>query len=347
MFRYKNKTKQNTLILVAGLFLSSCLGVTRVAGASTPSATFYVSPSTSSVSSGTTLSIDLRINVTNDSTHSARARITYSPDKMELANATPTPPFFEAEETSGSGVVSLAYGSLSGVSGDRSFATITFKIIADSGNASVIIDPVIDANYHSYVAGDSSSTGANILNSIKNGLYTITRTNDSSQTSPTVSEQLSQNQSTQSGAETQDKTSQSNTSTNKTTSDNKYTGVGTNLTGGSSTSGTNNPKDSTAKVLVVLAFVLLVLISQLITRRRKIRKTKSIHPVTRRETVADIAARIKSKDHSKQTVAEVAARLKLDKKHHPHQTITELAPKLSHKNMNKKRKRPSATSGKR
>ena len=343
MGKSKNKGRLVVFLILAGLLLTSNLGVLRAAGPSDPSAIFYLSPSTSSVTQGSNLSIELRIKVTNDSTHSARARLTYSSDKMELVSVTPASSFFVADKKYETGVINIAYGSFPGVSGDQPFAAINFKINAASGDANVLIDPIIDADSHSYVAGDSSGTGENILTSVSNGTYSITKANESSQTTPS-STQTGQSQVKKplSTAPTNNK-KETGTSTNDNASA-EAESIKTIVSGAGTasediTSARSGVMDKIVVFLALPALVLAAFAARAINRRYR-GSRRFIFRIRRRrlttgrhETVADIAARVNRAhlDSANETVAEIAARINRSRPDTKSETVAELAARLRRK----------------
>ena len=342
----KNKRRGSlSALFIAGLLLIANLGALRAVELSDPSASFYLSPSSSSVISGTNLSVELRLKVANDSTHSARAKLTYPADKMEVTSVNPSSAFsIPAENSYGNGTINTAYGSFAGISGDQLFATISFKMNAASGEANVIIDPIIDASNHSYVAGDASGTGANILKSVSNGTYSVTKAGNSSQTGP-VSDQTGQNQVKRPADDIQDKTGQTSTSVNNSSSETKSTEA---IESGADLAATDNaPAGIMDKIIVLLALPTLVLAAfaarainrkygkgrWFIPRIRRRRMASSRH-----ETVADIAARIYQArpDSVNETVAEIAARINRKRSDIKNETVAELAARLRRKTKRKR-----------
>lgn len=330
---------------MAGLLLIANLGTLGATEPSDPSATFYLSPSTSSVVSGASLSIELHLKVINDSTHSARARLTYSADKMELASVTPASPFFVADKKYEIGVINIAYGSFSGVSGDRLFATIDFKISTASGDVNVIIDPIIDADSHSYVAGDTSGTGANILKSVSGGTYSITKAGSSSQAGP-VSSQPNQKQTKQPANTAQDETKPTDLNSDTGSLDTNSTKTVESGARLASENGAPAPATVIDKAVIILALPALVLAAfaaRAINRRYgkgrwfipRIRRRRMA--VSRHETVADIAARIDRAhfDAANETVAEIAARVNRKHSDTKNETVAELAARLRRKTKRK------------
>lgn len=322
------------LCLIASLPLSTVKAVTSGG----PSAVLYAAPSGYSLVSGSNFSAELRLKVAGDSMHSARVRVTYSSDKMELISANPGPLFFVADRSNESGGVGLTYGSLSAVTGDVLYATLNFKITGSSGSANITIDPAIDPNNHSYVAGDSTGTGANILSGTANGNYTINAADSSSTPSSAAT---STPQSTgQSSSPTG--TADSKASTDKPTDTQAATKTPAIRV---SSSGTPLQKSTaltqnTAKarhIALYLGAVLLGMALPIAFRVRKKRKHRSFIPVERKETVAQIESRIKNKDRSKDTVAEMEARLK--GKDHSKETVAELEARIKLKNNQKQPKK--------
>lgn len=334
--------KLSAVLMSASLWVVP--GVALASGS--PAAALYLSPSSSSAAQGSMLSVELRVNIVNDTSHSIRARVTYPDDKIELTSVSPSAPFFEAEKSYGSGVINITYGSLSAVTGDLSFASISFKVKVSSGEAKVVIDPVIEASQHSYVAGDANGTGGNILNSVTNGTYTLTR-----QSGPIL--QPTTNPSQSAGGLT--KLNQGQSTSAIAGQDSSTASPKINAPGQSSTAAGQEPglaePDGMGRLMekdvllsLILVLLAVVIISRLINKRYK--KGKWIIPGVRkyrqrkrRETVADIAARVDQPhpDVAHETVAEIAARLSNPKTNAKKETVAELAARLHQK---AKRKTP-------
>ena len=322
---------------MVGLLLIASPGTLGATEPPDPSATFYLSPSMSSVVSGAGLSIELRLKVVNDSTHSARARLTYPADKMELANVTPASPFFEADKKYESGVINVAYGSISGVSGDQLFTTLNFKVNASSGEASIVIDPIIDANYRSYVAGDAGGTGANILKSVSNGTYSITKTGSSSPAG-SVSSQPNQKQTKQPANVAQDETKPTSLDSNIGAPDTNSLKTVESGAGLVNKNGAPAPATVIDKAVIILALPALVLAAfaaRAINRRyrgrgfiARIRRRQMAS--SRHETIANIAVRVNlaRPDTVSETVAEIAARVNRSRLDTKNETVAELAARL-------------------
>lgn len=337
MAKYRNKAKQFILISAIGLLTILTLGSLKAEASSTnPSAGLYLSPAALSVAPGSSLSIELRIKVTNDSTHSARVRLTYPADKLDLTSTAPSPAFFEADKAYSSGIINLSYGSLAGVTGDRLFATITFKVKTTSGEANVAIDPIIDPNNHSYVAGDMSGTGANILDSTANGVYSIASTINSSQIDPTVSGQTSQTPSNQpdiSKATTNSSSMSRGASGTKTANSKVSDGL---VSFEDHSPGPAAAASRTIVAVMALAVVTITFIAHYFNLHYKIVKLRQIDMRKKHETVADISSRLNGKDRSKDTVADMAARMK--GRDHSKETVAELAVRVNRKTKKKIRK---------
>lgn len=339
MVKHITSIRRIVLLCLVSLLLAAGPGKLRAIGPSDPSATFYLSPSSTTVTAGSVLSIELRIQTTNDSTHSARARLTYPADKMELTDVTPSSSFFEAEKSYGNGVVNITYGSLSGVSGDQLFSTLIFKISASSGDASVVIDPIIDANSHSYIAGDASGTGANILSSVTNGTYHINGTSTPSAVIPAPSQPTQQQPKQTTDATAQANSKKATTTTNDNSQPHNSTPLKS-ITNIFSSNAEPTPGTIASKIFLLMILPALVLSALLVHFTSGIyqkRKSRSIRPITRKETVADIASRLHGSDRTKETVAEIAARMKSGDR--SKETVAELAVRARRKAKQEKRRR--------
>lgn len=319
----KNRTKIRLVSIIAALLVVINFGELRAAA--DPSAIFYLSPSSSTVNAASNFSVELRITVTNDISYAARARLTYPVDKLEVTSVQPSSGLLPVENSINDGTIVANYGSFSGITGDKLFATINFKAKDITGNANVVIDPIIDANEHSYVAG-ASKNGENILNRVSGGAFTIIKTSAAPVPSSPVA---SSTQSKPPASPTQENSDEPSV----TGDDIPVSQTTKTITpdAASAESGDRSPNTSFFDRTVVLAALPAIILASLAARQinRRYRRRKLRRSDERHETVAEIASRLSASDKTKETVAELAARLK--RTNPSEETVAEIAARLGQK----------------
>jgi hypothetical protein len=128
------------------------------------SATLSLSPSSSSVSKGATLTVSVRENSGADAVHAVQANLTYPADLLSFLSISSSSAFpIDAQSSGGGGSVQIARGS-TGVTGLQTVATVRFKALTNSGKATI-----------SFAGGSSvASNGTDITAGTSGGTYTLT-----------------------------------------------------------------------------------------------------------------------------------------------------------------------------
>jgi hypothetical protein len=170
MQRYRN------FLVVAGLVLSvaalSFSGTVPVAA--NGSGSFYLSPASQSVASGSTLSLTLYEDSGSTSVNALQANLTYSSNLQFVSADYGSSAFSVQAASSGkNGSLTIARGATASVSGARTVGVVTFKAIA-GGTATVKFGCI---NGGSCTNGDAlvaSANSSNVLTTQTNGSYTIT-----------------------------------------------------------------------------------------------------------------------------------------------------------------------------
>ncbi len=125
--------KKFLMCLLFVLASSVCLAPTAWAAGES----VYLSPSSKSVTQGSTFSIAVR--VTTSGANAVQANLTYPTDKLTYLSTSYVGSAFEiqAESTGGSGSIHIGRGTLSTASGDKLVATISFRAAVKSGSGSI------------------------------------------------------------------------------------------------------------------------------------------------------------------------------------------------------------------
>lgn len=180
------------LVLSVGSFLSLSNLLIGSAYAAA-SASMYLSPASSSVANGGTLTLDIHENSGSTSIYTARAVLTYPASRLSLVDFTPgaafdfTPP--QPSQTSGTARYDAgacnsdpATGKCQGLTGDQVIATVRFKALVGSGSAAISVNPANQSNPTDYsksavntiVSNGTTVNTVNILSSVTGGSYTLT-----------------------------------------------------------------------------------------------------------------------------------------------------------------------------
>lgn len=134
--------------------------------AAAAAAVLYISPSTSSVNVGATLTVSIRENSYSEPVNAVQANISYPSNLLQFENIGNSSAFgIVAQNSGGGGSVQIARGALPSVSGDQLVATVQFKALAGSGTAQL-----------SFVGGSSvvsANSNTNIMTSSPGGDYTL------------------------------------------------------------------------------------------------------------------------------------------------------------------------------
>lgn len=128
----------------------------------------YLSPASSTVVSGGSFAVALRVNSGADAVNAVQTNLTYNSAKLDIVSIDYTGSAFsiQAQQTLAVGSIQLARGTTSPVTGDKLIAIVNFK--AKAGATGV-------ANVQ-YAAGSeviSSTSNTNILTGTSGGTYTI------------------------------------------------------------------------------------------------------------------------------------------------------------------------------
>ena len=126
-------------LLTAGLVVIGAAAIWnhyRAAAAGT--AVLYLAPSSASYASGATFNVAVRINPNGENVNAIQANLTYPTGQLQYQSTNTSGSGFDitAPSSGGSGTVSIARGSTTGVTGDVVVATVVFKAIA-TGSAPV------------------------------------------------------------------------------------------------------------------------------------------------------------------------------------------------------------------
>lgn len=153
-------------LLIASIFITAFtfINVKPVNAA----ASLYLSPSSSTVVQGSTLTVSIRTNTGGVAVNAVQANLTYPSDKFDLLWISSGGSAFEitAEESGGGGSIKIGRGTISAKSGDQFVASVTFSAKVSTGSASI-----------SFSGGSSvvsSSTSKNILGASSGGFYSFT-----------------------------------------------------------------------------------------------------------------------------------------------------------------------------
>ncbi len=155
----------------AEIFLSSENGVFTISTTPAnpiPQSTLSFSPITTSVTNGQTFTVQVRIDTNGQTVNGIESDITYPASIFDVLAIDDTNSDFNvpAQEVIGSGVLSIAYGSITPKSGDILVTTITFRAKATG---------IADVNFvNPSVVSDVSNT--DVLKNFVNGQYTVTST---------------------------------------------------------------------------------------------------------------------------------------------------------------------------
>jgi hypothetical protein len=156
-----NKLKHKMVSSLAGavaLFVTSL--ITAMAPVYAASANMYLSASGSTAQGGT-LSISIRENSGSEPVNAASATITYPTGSLQYLSTSNSSAFGIAAATSGGGgSAHVERGSLSPVTGAQTVAIVYFRVLANSGSASIAFSSgqVLSANSNANIASSYSGT---------------------------------------------------------------------------------------------------------------------------------------------------------------------------------------------
>lgn len=148
--------------------------------AAEPSASLFITPSSLGVAPGSTLTLSLSEDSGSEPINVVQTHIFFSTDYLQFLDVTPSDALSFSANSYEAGNISIFQGAYKPVSGKQLVATINFKVIGYSGNITLSPDPVISEGHSSVV---SSNSHTNILKQIFGGLYSVSTSASSSQTS--------------------------------------------------------------------------------------------------------------------------------------------------------------------
>lgn len=296
-----------------------------------PSVTMYLSPSSQTVTTGSILTLLLKEDSGAEPINVVATNIIFPQDTLQFLSIEPSDKLSFSYDQSKDGVINIVQGTNNPVAGNQLIATIKFKVIAKSGSFNVVVDPIIDRNTtdsgHSSIT--SSNSHHNILDSVSSGSYSFIPQSDNglqpgtnpSQPSITLNT-LNPNPAKSSPlTSASDKNKQPTISADAsapTTKNAKIVAPDTAAVDIKLTPKSIGLKDKIIMLLSPPILVVGALAGYIMDRRSKDKKAKKKvsehHGVSKKETVAEIAARIKRRNRSEETVAELAARIR-HKKH--------------------------------
>jgi hypothetical protein len=168
-----NRLNQYKFLLVGILVIAAIAvyGVHLLQGShAATGATMYVTPATSSITSGSTVSLTIRENSGTANVNSVQSSFTYPSSQLQFMSITEGGAFntAAATDTSTPGTVRVARFISGGgsVNGDQPIVTVNFKVLATAGTVTTAFDSAF-----SNVA--QTSDGTNILANTSGGSYTI------------------------------------------------------------------------------------------------------------------------------------------------------------------------------
>ena len=298
--------------------------------ASEPSASLYLSPSSTNVVSGGTLGISLKEDSGSEPINTVATKIYYPSDKLAFINHDPTGNFSGvALDSSIAGILNISAYKFGDprLSGAQQVTAINFKAITSSGTAGINLEANFDESVvEHYSSVTSSNSNKNILKKVSAGAYTITQQpSGSTSTAPSsqviAPSQLSQNPVKSSPlASGSDKNKQATVGADTnafTTKNAKIVAPNTAASNTELSAKSSSLKDKIIMLLSLPTLVVGALAVRTANRKYKDKKAKKKvyehHGASKKETVAEIAARIKRKNRSEETVAELAARIRRKK----------------------------------
>jgi hypothetical protein len=129
-------------------------------------ATLYLTPSTSSVAKGDSVTISVRENSGSESVNAVQANFSYPASLLQYVSTSNSSAFSIVAQTSaGSGSVKLARGALPAVSGTQVVASVTFKALASSGTAALTFtkgSSVVSATSNTNIMTNAAGTSVTL-----------------------------------------------------------------------------------------------------------------------------------------------------------------------------------------
>jgi chitodextrinase len=164
----------NRSLLLFGLVFAAVGGyiIWRSFAAPAPP-TIYLSPASQTVGPGATITVQVRENSGTTTVNAVQANLSYPTSLLTFVSSSTTGTAFsvEAQDTGGGGVINLARGTTTPVSGDQLIATLTFTATSTSGAASVVFTngtALVSSGTNQDILGGLSATGG--------GTYTVDAT---------------------------------------------------------------------------------------------------------------------------------------------------------------------------
>ncbi len=331
---YQTKMKKPKWMLSAVLIIASLLLSTVPVGAANE-VKLYLSPSEGTINSGSILTLNLMEDSGNASINAVSTHITFSGSSLQFMSVEPSDKLGFSGDNFKDGVINIIQGTNKPISGNQLVATISFKVTGGSGNANVVVDPVISDDNSSVINYDSHK---NILTTVSSGSYSLSvGSPQSGASSPQSSTSPSQSAAPSSLNKSQ--------SLSPVTDTKKVSPGLVNSSGvggvGSDDVAVDQPTESKRRLdnVILLSLVPVLIVTGVLSRainrrygkgksfisrvrRRRVSSSKDsvadiesrinmTHPDTKHETIAEIAARINRKASGEsETVAELAARLR-------------------------------------
>lgn len=147
-----------TGILMTGLLVVGLLPMKAFAA----SATVYVSPGTSTITKGSSVTVAMRVNLGSDPANAVEARLNFDSSKLQYSSHSFGGSPFDigiAPSIGGSSITVSRAGTGGAVTGDRLVASVTFNTIA-SGNAGLSVSNITVANGGSAFGSVSGGSGS-------------------------------------------------------------------------------------------------------------------------------------------------------------------------------------------
>lgn len=157
-------------LLILAICLIAFLSLAQASFAST----LTLSPATVNISQGSIVPVQVKLNTNGESINGVSAYLSYSQDKLEVASITYGNSSFDiaAESSFGAGTIKISRGSINGVSGNVTVATINFK------GKSQGIGTVSFINGSGAPRTSNSTDSLNLAGSTR-GTYTVTESKTS------------------------------------------------------------------------------------------------------------------------------------------------------------------------
>jgi hypothetical protein len=127
------------------------------------SANLYLSPASTSVTNGSTFTVNVRENSGGDAVNAAEVHLIYPADKLDFVSISSSSAFgIVAASSGGGGNVNIDRGATPAVTGDQLVAIVRFKAKASSGSASITFGSsskvVSEAGNQNILSGTSGGT---------------------------------------------------------------------------------------------------------------------------------------------------------------------------------------------